>query len=288
MPTYDLHQHLWPERFVAALRARTTPPLLSRDELVTTEGRFPVDLSVHRPEARILALDRDGIDVAVLSLQPSLGIDALGVRERDELEELWVEEITAVVAASGGRFLAFSPSRARVGFAGVSVGASALIDAERAASVLDVAADQGSLVFVHPEAGSAPSEARPSWWAWTATYPAQMQASYLAWLDSGRDRWPELRVVFAILAGGAPFQLERLAHRGLDVRSSLDSNTYFDVATYGRRAIELVIETFGVGQLVYGSDTPVVDSRPTLHAVRGFGDSVAQILQVDTPGALLP
>jgi predicted TIM-barrel fold metal-dependent hydrolase len=114
-----------------------------------------------------------------------------------------------------------------------------------------------------------------------------MQAAYLAWLDSGRDRWPTLRVVFAILAGGAPFQLERLAHRGVDVRSSLDPNTYFDVATYGRRAMELVIETFGVSQLVYGSDTPVVHPGPTLAAVRGFGDSVSQILQSDTPGALL-
>jgi hypothetical protein len=114
-----------------------------------------------------------------------------------------------------------------------------------------------------------------------------MQAAYFAWLGSGRDRWPTLRVVFAILAGGAPFQLERVAHRGVEVRSSLDPNTFFDVATYGRRAIELVIETFGVGQLVYGSDTPVVDPQPTLRAVRGFGDSVTQILQIDTPAALL-
>jgi hypothetical protein len=72
-----------------------------------------------------------------------------------------------------------------------------------------------------------------------------------------------------------------------DVRSSLDPNTFFDVATYGRRAIELVIETFGVHQLVYGSDTPVVDPRRTLDAVRGFGDSVTYVLQSETPSALL-
>jgi hypothetical protein len=42
-----------------------------------------------------------------------------------------------------------------------------------------------------------------------------------------------------------------------------------------------------VHQLVYGSDTPVVDSKPTLDAVRGFGDSVTQILQIETPGRLL-
>jgi hypothetical protein len=67
MPAYDLHQHLWPERFIAALRARSTPPLLLQDELVTTEGRFPVDLTAHEPDARIRALDRDGIDVAVVA-----------------------------------------------------------------------------------------------------------------------------------------------------------------------------------------------------------------------------
>ena len=37
MATYDLHQHLWPEAFVAAMRARTTPPFLAQKELVTND-----------------------------------------------------------------------------------------------------------------------------------------------------------------------------------------------------------------------------------------------------------
>ena len=66
-----------------------------------------------------------------------------------------------------------------------------------------------------------------------------------------------LRLVFAMLAGGGalPARATR-ASRGVDVRSTLDPNVYFDIATYGRRAIELCIETFGVEQLVYGSDMP--------------------------------
>ena len=82
-------------------------------------------------------------------------------------------------------------------------------------------------------------------------------------------------------------QAGRLARRGVDVRSALDPNTYFDVSTHGRRAIELCIETFGVSQLAYGSDTPVVDAQPTLAAVRGFGDAVTHVLQTDTPERLL-
>lgn len=287
MATYDFHQHLWPERFASALRARTDPPFLSQGELVTNEGRFAIDLAVHQPEARIRALDRDGVDIAVLSLQTTLGIELLDSGERHELEELWADDVRDIVSASGGRFLALSPSRARVGFPGICLGASTLLDLDHAGPILDEAAERQSVVFVHPEVGEPRVGARPGWWSWALGYTAQMQAAYLAWLGSGRERWPTLKIVFAILAGGAPFQLERLAHRGVNVRSALDPNAFFDVATFGRRAIELVVETFGVHQLVYGSDTPVVDSRPTLDAVRGFGDAVMHVLQSDTPSRLL-
>ena len=114
-----------------------------------------------------------------------------------------------------------------------------------------------------------------------------MQAAYLRWLADGQERWPDVRVVFAILAGGGPFQLERLASRGVQVRSALHANVFFDTASYGRRALELCIETFGVEQLVYGSDVPVVDPAPTLLAVKGFGESVEKLVTQDTPARLI-
>ena len=284
MTTYDLHQHLWPEPFMRALRERRTPPRLDGDLLETNEGRFEVDLADHDPARRLAALDRDGIDVAVLSLQPSLGLRDLAASECDELEVAWADGIRAL---DSERLRAFSPSCVRDGFVGVSVGSSEFLDFDRAAPTLDAAAAAGAAVFVHPEAGSASDESRPEWWEWVVGYPARMQEAYVAWLAFGRDRWPTLRVLFAMLGGGGPFQLERLARRGVDVRSALDPNTFFDVSTHGRRAIELCIETFGVAQLVYGSDTPVVDSRPTLDAVRGFGDAVTHVLQSDTPERIL-
>ena len=287
MPGVDLHQHLWPPSFIEALSERSEPPCLVGDRLVTAEGAFPFSAAAHDPEARLRLLDRDGIDSAVLSLQPSLGLETLPAAERDELESAWMDGIAEIVRASGGRFHAFAPWRVADGFVGTTVGAPALFDPERAAS-LDEAERAGALVFVHPEGPGAPPEGKPEWWNWTAGYTAQMQAAYLAWLAGGRVRWPTLRVLFAILAGGAPFQLERLSQRGVDVRSALDRGVFFDTATYGRRAIELCVETFGVGHLAYGSDTPVVDSRFTLQAVRGFGDAVARMIQIETPKLLLP
>ncbi len=287
MTPYDGHPHLWPEPFVDALRERTTAPCLEGDTLTTREGRFPVDLEEHDVPTRVRALDRDGIGVAVLSLQTSLGLEALADEDRHALEKTWVSGTQEIVSASGGRFLAFSPGSVREGFVGVSLGSSAFTDLEGVSAVLDAAEAAGTAVFVHPDAGHAAGPARPEWWDWVTGYPARMQEAYLAWLAFGRERWPTLRVLFAMLAGGGPFQLERLARRGVDVRSALDPNTFFEVSTHGRRAIELCVQTFGVGQLAYGSDTPVVDPASTLDAVRGFGDAVTHVLQSDTPTRLL-
>lgn len=289
----DVHQHLWPAPFLAALRARRTPPLLDGDRLVTREGRFCIDPAAHDPAARIRGLDALGLDLAVLSLQPSLGLDDLPAEEREALESAWIDGMAEVVAGSGGRLAALAPGRVLDGFLGMSVGAGELVaDLDRAADggspVLAAADAAGAVLFVHPEAEHAPpAPGRPDWWNWLAGYPGQMQAAYLAWLAGGRDRHPRLTVVFALLAGGAPFQHERLAHRGADLRSLLDPEVYFDTASYGRRAIELCIESFGIENLLYGSDVPVIDPAPTLAAVRGFGDAVTRFLTVENPARLI-
>jgi hypothetical protein len=114
-----------------------------------------------------------------------------------------------------------------------------------------------------------------------------MQAAYATWLATGAERWPGLEVVFAILAGGAPFQFERLSSRGVAGRELLHENVYFETASYGRRALEVCLATFGVSQLCFGSDTPVIDAAPTLDAVRGFGDAVTDVLCNVNPSRLL-
>jgi 6-methylsalicylate decarboxylase len=139
---------------------------------------------------------------------------------------------------------------------------------------------------VHPGPAPAPPGA-PGWWPSVVGYTAQMQAAYASWIAEGAEAWPDLRVLFAILAGGAPFQLERLASRGVVTRAVLHENVFFDTASYGERSLELALATYGVGQIVYGSDWPVIDVEPTLRSVRGFGQAVADAVCRDTPARLL-
>jgi hypothetical protein len=283
----DIHQHLWPEELVAALSRRRKPPRLTGAELVLREGRFPLDPAANDPAVRLAQLDEDEIDVAVLSLQPTLGIGDLPAGEQEELELAWLRGTRELVSAGAGRWRAFAPGRVEEGFVGASVGASALADLDTLRPLLDELETRSSTLFVHPGAAAPPPADPPEWWTAIVDYTAQMHVAYFRWLAQGRRQWPTLRVAFAILAGGAPFQLERLAQRGRDVRSMLDPDVYLDVATYSRRSIELCAQTFGADQLLYGSDRPVVDPAPTLKAVKGFGESMAKLITVDNPRAFL-
>jgi predicted TIM-barrel fold metal-dependent hydrolase len=118
-------------------------------------------------------------------------------------------------------------------------------------------------------------------------YTAQMQAAYAAWLARDAERFPRLPVVFAILAGGAPFQLERLRSRGGEPRAAVPPNALFDTASYGPRALRFCLETVGAGQLVFGSDAPVIEPGPTLEAVRGLGPAAAPLILRENLGRLL-
>ena len=279
MPTFDLHQHLWPPALIEALQKRHERPRLRGRILQLPSGETAVDLQTHELDARLAALDRDEIDIAVISCPPTLELDG-------ELVEAYHEGMLELVAASDGRLRALACGAARDGFAGASVSALQLGDLAALAPLLTALEHRGALLFVHPGPALTPQGA-PDWWPSVIGYTAQMQAGYGAWLAGGAAAWPDLRVLFAILAGGAPIQLERLASRGIDTRAVLHDNVYLETASYGERALELTLATYGVGQLVYGSDWPVIDSEPTLRSVRGFGQAVVDAVCQDNPARLL-
>jgi len=86
------------------------------------------------------------------------------------------------------------------------------------------------------------------------SYVAQMNAAWHAFVAFARPEHPRLRVVFALLAGGAPFHLERLAARGGPAERAHDPLLFYDTSSYGPRAIDTAARFVGVDQLVHGSD----------------------------------
>jgi hypothetical protein len=285
--TYDVHQHLWPESLVAALAGRTSAPLIRDHTLVLEEeGSFEIDPAVYGADACIANLDRAGIDVAIVSCPPTLGIDRLAESDAESLRKAYHDGTLEAIDASGGRILALSMGMPLDGFVGTVVAAGDLENLDGIAELLDAIEERGTFVFVHPGAARVPAGA-PGWWASTVDYTIQMQRAYAAWLAHGVERWPRLRIVFSILAGGAPFQLERMQARGYDIGNALHPTIYLDTSSYGRRALELCLATLGARQIVFGSDAPVVSPEMTLSHVRSFGQAATEALCHSNPESLL-
>jgi len=279
VPRFDVHQHFLPPPVIDVLRARREPPCLVGRSLELREGSFPFDERAHDLGERVALLDRDGIDVAVVSLAPTMETEA-----HPELRDAYHAGMREVVAAAGGRLRALAAGECLPGFAGTCVSAGALV-----AGLGDLPRDlthADGVLFVHPGPPERPPAGAPAWWASVTDYTAQMQAAYFSWTSGGAGRHPDLQVVFAILAGGAPFQLERLAARGQDTAGALRGSVHLDTASYGRRALALCIEAVGADRIVFGSDVPVVDSAPTLRALEGLGDSVLETVCCENPARL--
>ena len=161
----------------------------------------------------------------------------------------------------------------RRGCIGISLPAGALADPDALAAVDPLLARAEAIdapLFVHPGPGrNQPARdcslTEPLWWAALTGYVAQMQAAWLTFATAGRREHPRLRILFAMLAGGAPLQAERLAARGgppVDLRDPL---AFYETSSYGLAAIKSVAERVGATQLVYGSDRPVIEPARTEH-----------------------
>ncbi len=132
---------------------------------------------------------------------------------------------------------------------------------------------------MHPgPANVAPSA--PAWWPALTSYVADMSAAWHAFATWGRPCHPQLRIVYAMLAGGAPLHAERLVARGGPAGAIHDPLAWFDVSSYGPLALDAMIRAIGIDRLLYGSDRPVA-APPALD---GLGDAVQHALQVTNPG----
>ncbi|HEY4828419.1 MAG TPA: amidohydrolase family protein [Solirubrobacteraceae bacterium] len=280
----DVHQHLWTAPLLDALAARDRLPFVTRTDgtaIVHCAGEqaYAIDLTTEAPQNRARLNQDEGLDVALIAPSSPIGLEAL---PRDEARELIEAHLTGIEEAPG-EFRAWGPLAldrpdpgdvddllAR-GCVGITLPAGALgtpDDLDALEPLIARAAALDATLFVHPGPGPAtrtrePSLTEPVWWAAMTDYIAQMQAAWLTFAALGRRRHPRLRVLFALLAGGAPLLSERLAARGGPPIALRDRFTFYETSSFGPAAIETMIELVGSGQLVYGSDRPVVEPVET-------------------------
>jgi 6-methylsalicylate decarboxylase len=279
----DVHQHLWTHPLLDALATRERPPFVRRTNGLAVlhcagEQAWAIDVERETPRRRADLVQADGLDLALIALSSPVGIETLPRDEARELIDAHLEGIAALPEqfAPWGPIALDHPDPRDVdellarGCRGVSLPAGALAgpDAiDHIGGVLQRAADRGAPVFVHPGPAPGPPPPRPSlnhplWWSALTGYVAEMQAAWLTFATLGRREHPRLRIVFGMLAGGAPLLSERLAARGGPPIELRDPLTYYETSSYGPVAIEAMAARVGAGQLLYGSDRPVIEPVP--------------------------
>jgi hypothetical protein len=306
MDRVDIHQHLWPEQLIDELSRRDRPPFIrkagARWKLrLDGEPEHLFDLSQHDADLRARQLGGEGIDRALISLSSPLGIEGLPA---DEAEPL-LESYHAGVLELGEPFGAWASTRLRSpdpgrvegaldrGLVGLALPAGALGSREgliRCRPLLSRLEARGAPLFVHPgpdpleiHIGDEEPRSDPAWWPAMTDYIAQMNAAWHAFAAWGRLSHPSLRVVFAMLAGGAPLHQERYLARGGPGEAISESNFFYDTSSYAARALDAAVRMVGIDQLVYGSDRPVVDPPPPAL----LGEAAAEAMLRTNPGRLL-
>jgi len=298
MPATDVHQHLWPEPLLALLAARDETPRLRRGgdgwrlELAG-EAAAAFDTRAHDPAARADVAAGDGIDRVLVAPSSPLGIESLPVAEAQPL----LDAFHAGVLELGGPFMpwgslalaAAEPAAVDalldLGAAGLCLPGAALTSPARLDAigpVLERLAQRRAPLFVHPGPAPAGDSALPAWWPPMTSYVAEMQAAWLAWAEWGRPAHPTLKVVWAMLAGCAPLQAERLAARGGPAGAVHDAHAWFDVSSYGPHAVDAMLRVVGVDRLVLGSDRPIADPP----ALASLGPAVRHAVSKANPARL--
>jgi hypothetical protein len=276
----DIHQHLWTEPLVEALLRRRELPFVRNEQGLTVlflagERPYVIDLDSEAPARRAALVERDGLDRALVCLSSPLGIEQLPRERATELIDAYLEgalalgspfEVWGALALDG-----LDPdnvdSALDRGCVGISLPAGALASIDMLARVGPALAriqSRGAPLFVHPGPGSRlpaheASLIDPLWWPALTRYVAEMQAAWLVFVTAARRLFPQLRVIFAMLAGLAPLHLERLRSRGGPAPLESDPLVFYDTSSYGARAVGMLEQVVGGDQLLYGSDRPVVD-----------------------------
>jgi len=289
----DIHQHLWPAPFLAALRARSTPPRLDGWILhLPGERPYAIDPAHHDVELRAAT---EPADLALVAASASLGLDRLPADEAAELADAWHEGALALPApfrawAAAGT-LEPDPGALDAalshGAAGLELAADVLADPaglDRVGPLLEVLERAGRPLLVHPgPAGRQDDPRRPGWWAPVVPYVAQLHAAWWAWADAGRARFPDLSVCFVALAGLGPLHGERQRARGGGGGSVVDPLAFVETSSYGPLAVDAVIRVLGIDVVCHGSDRPYA----TPPRLGGLGAAAEHAIQSANPERLL-
>jgi aminocarboxymuconate-semialdehyde decarboxylase len=293
MPVIDIHNHFFP-RACPDLAARYgTPnwPWMKHTEPgeadIMVGDRFfrHIYSACWDPRKRLEEMDRDGIEMQVLSATPVLFAYDRPVEHALDCAQLFNDAALELCAQGKGRLKALCQvplqdvdaackelSRCmKAGHLGVQIGnhvGEKNLDDPGIVAFLHHCADEGAAVLVHPWDMFGQSRMPKYMMPWTVGMPAETQLGIVAMILGGAfDKLPHsLRICFAHGGGSFAFLLGRLQNawqhhsvaHGVCEQAPKDylNRFYVDSAVFDSRALKYLVDTMGPERVMLGSDYP--------------------------------
>jgi aminocarboxymuconate-semialdehyde decarboxylase len=293
MPVIDIHNHFFPREW-PDLSARYGSPNWPRIEH-TEPGKAEIMIgdrlfrqiysACWDPEVRLEEMDRDGVEMQVLSATPVLFAYDRPAEHAVDCAQVFNDAALELCAQGKGRLKSLCQvplqdvdaackelSRCmRAGHLGVQIGnhvGEKNLDDPGIVTFLQHCAHESAAVLVHPWDMFGQSRMPKYMMPWTVGMPAETQLGIVAMILGGAfDKLPRnLRVCFAHGGGSFAFLLGRLenawqhhpaAHGVCELAPTkyLD-RFYVDSAVFDRRALKFLVETMGAERVMLGSDYP--------------------------------
>lgn len=292
-PVIDIHNHFFPQSWPDLAARYGTPdwPSINHTEPgkadIMVGDRFfrHIYSACWDPEVRLQEMDRDRIDLQVISATPVLFAYERPVEQALDCARLFNDAALEICSRGKGRLRALCQvplqdvdvackelTRCmRSGHLGVQIGNHVglkNLDDKGVETFLHHCADEGAAVLVHPWDMMARDRMPKYMMPWTVGMPAETQLSVVALILSGAfDRLPStLRICFAHGGGSFAFLLGRLenawrhhpvAHGECEHPPSYYLNRFStDSAVFDQQALRFLVDTMSADRVMLGSDYP--------------------------------
>lgn len=293
MPVIDIHSHFFPREWPDLAARYGTPdwPRIKHTEPgkadVLLGDRFfrSIYSACWDPDVRLSEMDRDGIDIQIISATPVLFAYDRPAEHALGCAQFFNDAALELCARGKGRLksLCQVPLQdvdasckeltrcMRAGHLGVQIGnhvGDKNLDDPGIITFLQHCADEGAAVLVHPWDMFARHRMPKHMMLWTVAMPAETQLGIVAMILGGVfDKLPPtLRICFAHGGGSFAFLLGRLENawrhhpvaRGVShlPPSQYLNRFYVDSAVFDQRALHFLVGTMGTDRVMLGSDYP--------------------------------
>lgn len=293
MPVIDIHNHFFPRDWPDLAARYGTPdwPWIKHTEPGKAEimvgDRFfrQIYSACWDPEVRLAEMDRDGVEMQVLSATPVLFAYERPLDHALDCARLFNDAALELCGKGKGRLksLCQVPLQnidasckeltrcMRAGHVGVQIGnhvGEKNLDDPGIVTFLHHCANEGAAVLVHPWDMLSPQRMPKYMMPWTVGMPAETQLGIVAMILGGAfDKLPQtLRICFAHGGGSFAFLLGRLqnawqhhpvAHGVCELPPrSYVSRFSVDSAVFDERALQFLVGTMGAERVMLGSDYP--------------------------------